>query len=113
MRRRSPSLSESPSMPLFLKATDLKLKTFRGVSSPRRSVSSSVVKRCLKKSRSENSNPACESAALAVLQVPQPTHQYKLMSGAIYILHVWSSAARQLLLILGEHPAMLPEAAGI
>jgi hypothetical protein len=100
-------------MSLFLKATELKLKTFRGVSPLRRLKSSSAVKRCLKKSRSENSNPACESAALAVLQVPQPPHQYKLMSGAIYILHMWASAARPLLLILGEHSAILPEETGI
>ena len=70
-------------MPLFLKATDLKLKIVRADAPASRSLSSSALKGFLKKSRSLNTILACESAALAVLQVPQPTHQYKLTSCAI------------------------------
>ena len=71
------SVSAPGSNPLFLKAADLKLNTSRADSPPRSARSSSAEKRFLKKSRSWNAMPACESAALAVRQVPQPFHQYR------------------------------------
>ena len=83
MAIRSASDRLASSIPLFLNVADLKLKIVRGDSLPSRPVISSALKRSLKKSRSENCIPACESASLAVLQVPHPTHQYKLTSCAI------------------------------
>ena len=84
------SVSDSGSMPLLRNVADFRLKSVLGGSPPRRASISSRERRCLKKSRSANATPACESAALAVLHVPHPTQWYSATSA---ITHLSDSSA--------------------
>ena len=63
-------------MPLLRNVADLRLNSTLGGSPPNSASISSFERHFLKKSRSANGIPACESAALAVLHVPQPTQWY-------------------------------------
>ena len=76
-------------MPLLRNVADLRLNSTLGGSPPNSASISSFERRFLKKSRSANGIPACESAALAVLHVPHPTQWYSATSAMTYLPVRW------------------------